>query len=67
MTWIDWKGGECPVPPGTLVEVQLRCESRKEAEANNGEGCPACSWDWSDRGFCYDIIAYRVIDQEVRR
>ena len=23
--WIKWHGGECPVPPDTLVEVKLRC------------------------------------------
>ena len=23
--WIDWNGGECPVPLDTIVGVKLRC------------------------------------------
>lgn len=53
--WIKWEGGECPVPEGTLVDVQHR----------DGEkfcGVPArtsYAEDWKDDNSPYDIVAYR--------
>lgn len=28
--WIDWHGGECPVPRGTMVELWLRDEAQPQ-------------------------------------
>lgn len=55
--WIEWKGGECPVPPETRVDVK------------NGRGWvhtryPAESWNWGHRGNSWDIVAYRVVSPE---
>ena len=60
MNWIPWKGGECPVPKDTLVEVKRR----------NGEtySRPAGCLDWkhskgpysSNKPYSSDIIAYRI-------
>lgn len=51
--WIEWHGGECPVPKGTLVDLRLR----------GGAVCAAtvsCGWRWSRKGWDGDIVAYRV-------
>ena len=59
--WIEWKGGECPVPPDTRVEVRFR----------SGASDPHCNaglWDWKwmgrDLEDTYDIVAYRVISEK---
>lgn len=54
--WIDWAGGECPVPDDTYVDVRFR---------NDTESLyvPAHSWEWGVESLLpedYDIIAYRV-------
>ncbi|RZM50435.1 hypothetical protein, partial [Klebsiella pneumoniae] len=60
--WIEWGGGECPVPCGTLVDVRYR-DSDNYPDAL---GIPALSGDgvskdyWVQDGFCNDIIAYRL-------
>lgn len=55
--WIEWKGGECPVPPDTLVGVQFR----------NGETnvAPAKMYWWphQNRADIRDIVAYHVVPQ----
>lgn len=63
--WIEWNGGECPVPKGTLVDVRLR-------SGVEGFGTPAGEWgigvgtgnaaarDWQHTGVRGDIIAYRL-------
>ena len=57
--WIPWKGGECPVAHGTVVDVRLRL---------GHEGCDVASnWRWhhatqkSSDVKELDIIAYRVV------
>jgi len=57
--WIDWAGGECPVPPGTKVEV--RYDSGTLSGGNPGL---AENWDWSPEGggVGYRIKAYRVLE-----
>lgn len=52
--WIEWKGGECPVPSDTLVEVRIRSG---EEEA----GYTAGRYWWSNHGESSDIVAYRVV------
>ncbi|SFI15220.1 hypothetical protein [Albimonas pacifica] len=57
--WIPWEGGECPVPPETLV--QIRC--RSAGPPSEGEDiAEAANWFWG-RGrkpAFYDLIAYRL-------
>lgn len=50
--WIEWEGGECPVPGDTLVEVRTRT-GRVGRDA-----AKAFWWDhWDETS---DIVAYRV-------
>lgn len=59
--WTVHTPGKCPVPPGTLVQVQLRNQSQIVAEecAAGPENC----WDWSEDG--EEAIAYYRIAREV--
>ena len=51
--WIEWKGGERPVPAGTLVvDVRFR--------GGANDSGPAAIWHWKHHGKGYDIIAYRL-------
>ena len=52
--WIEWYGGDCPLPLDTPVCVMFRsgfCESKYKAGF----------WNWSIDGFSGDIIKYRVV------
>lgn len=60
--WIEWKGGECPVPEGTLIDVKYR-------DGHKQKGCPAGytptefmrhAIDWAHDDDDEDIIAYRL-------
>ena len=59
--WIDWSGGDCPVPSGTLVDVKYRdgveasCVPAREFVRG---GRFAVEWDHS--GVNGDIVAYRL-------
>lgn len=56
--WIEWTGGECPVPEDTQVEIRLG-----ENGPENATG-PAGHWGWSHAGFKNldaHITAYRVV------
>lgn len=50
--WIEWNGGECPVPPGAMVKHRLR----------SGDTCvrPAIAIDWHRNDDMYDVVAYRI-------
>ncbi len=60
--WIEWKGGECPVPVGTLVEVRFR-----SGEVHVGEAGASLDWahaDVANGGGAlsgWDVIAYRIV------
>ena len=54
--WIEWHGGECPVPAVTLVQCRLR-----EDVGWNMESRPAREWDWYSDVEAADIVAYRVV------
>ncbi len=65
--WIEWGGGlvpECPVPPGTLIDVKYRngeAKTRLKAYIN----MPENDWDagpcfWLDENRPGDIVAYRL-------
>ena len=62
--WIEWHGGECPVPPDTMVEVRYRSAILPISAADL-----ACreNWDWqpSEHGLTgsFDIVAYRVVSE----
>ena len=55
--WIEWKGGECPVPKGTMIQWRVRGGS----EASLPTGSPAELRDWKHDGRGLDIIAYRIV------
>lgn len=63
--WIDWPGGECPVPAGTPVEIRLRRGSVYEGLALQDLCMRAQQWRIGrehDPSPCsIDIIAYRVL------
>lgn len=50
--WIEWKGGECPVPKRELVEVRYR----------SGNECTVVAYGkrWAHIDSFGDIIAYRL-------
>lgn len=56
--WIEWNGGECPVPEDTLVRVRFR--------SGNEDDCPAdiLWWGRTSGNLGHDIIAYRIIKDE---
>ncbi len=51
--WIEWHGGECPVPAGTLIDVRFRDGDVLERVMSDG-------WRWSAEGLKADIVAYRI-------
>ena len=57
--WHGWNGGECPVHPESVVKVQVRSESRHEADRDKTQR-RAVEWDWSIEGVDGDITAFRV-------
>jgi hypothetical protein len=64
--WIPWEGGECPIEPETMVQVQYRNEPRSQAEKFSPKKAATKKWKWSTAGNGVpsrtDIIAYRIVD-----
>lgn len=62
--WIKWKGGECPVAMGTLVDVRYRdgyaTYGVRALESDCGHYRDAGSAFWSNDGINNDIVAYRI-------
>ena len=54
--WIKWDGGECPVPPKTLVEVKLRGGIFEQGQR-------AKYYDWRHGGV-NDIVEYRTVTEK---
>ena len=54
--WIKWHGGECPVPPETMVGVKLRCMTVGEARAGD--------YYWHRAGDGGDIVEYHTITDQ---
>lgn len=52
--WIKWHGGECPVPPETMVRVKFRKWSL-------GRGGRAGGYYWHHGGGDDDIVEYCVV------
>ncbi len=63
--WIEWKGGECPVAPDTMVEVRYRSAI---LPISGPDLARRDDWRWEppQQGLAgsFDIVAYRVIGQE---
>ena len=55
--WIKWHGGECPVPPDTLVEVKFR----KWALGRWGR---AGDYYWHHGGGADDIVEYCIVTEQ---
>ncbi len=64
--WIDWNGGEQPVPDGTLVEVRWADSDRPTKEAVPAECWSSMPYEWSitaeDNQPGIQIVAYRVVE-----
>ena len=56
--WIKWHGGECPVPPETMVEVKLRCGLLDDRDVR------ADDYLWYHDDGHDDIVEYRIIITE---
>ena len=54
--WIEWSGGECPVPPHTMVEVRYQDGSTDHWLSH--------TVNWDQEGTSADIVAYRVVEQK---
>ena len=55
--WIKWHGGECPVPPDTIVKVNLRCGLRCDAAA-------AGDLYWLHDDDVCDIVEYCTVTEK---
>ena len=53
--WIEWQGGECPVPQWVRTERRLRGGYSSRLHANGGH------WDRGSVERSGDIVAYRII------
>ena len=65
--WIEWKGGECPVPPDTIVKIRTRRGTFANMTAGYLEwrhraDIPHISMAWSGSEQS-DIVAYRVLSE----
>lgn len=59
--WIEWAGGECPVPAGIQHQVRLR-----DGLVSEVDDCPE-TWSWDHEDGEGDIIAYRIADKPARK
>lgn len=64
--WIEWHGGECPVPAGTLVDLRYRGKAQED-----GIAVPALTFGhrsemefWHHESCVLDIIAWRLHQPE---
>ena len=65
--WIEWAGGKCPVPTGTLVDVCYRDGQKVYGvPALDPEATGRNATDWSRTGHRADIVAYRTAQLEAR-
>lgn len=61
--WIDWHGGERPVPPSAEVEVRLRGYPI-DPERPNAGAAAAYTWQHAEYLADYDIVAYRIVQED---
>ena len=55
--WIKWHGGECPVPPDTLVKVKLRSRAVMGPDR-------AAEYEWRHILGRGDIVEYRIVTEQ---
>ena len=55
--WIQWDGGDCPVPAGTRVDIRFR---RGGDEMNRI--AEDLDWVHGKLGWWWDIVAYRIVE-----
>ena len=55
--WVKWDGGECPVPPDTVVKV--KCRSGKVLEPHL-----AYRYGWKHIDSNSDIVKYRTVTEQ---
>lgn len=63
--WHIWNGGECPVHPETVVQVQMENETREQVKAESPSSYHCARewiWGWDDCNGS-NIIAFRVIKE----
>lgn len=63
--WIEWAGGECPVPPMTMVQMKIRGDDVISSPTPAGFWSLVVDW-WKHEespafGNTRDIIAYRIV------
>lgn len=60
--WIEWGGGECPVPAGTLVDVRFRDGEKATGvpASINSVGRSRLTLHWGISGKRSDIVEYRL-------
>lgn len=58
--WIDWQGGEQPVPDGTIVVAKFAGSPDGNGVSNFAE-----KYMWRRTNMPYDIIAYMILPEEV--
>ena len=55
--WIKWHGGECPVPPETMVKIKLRSGDVRWPGR-------AVSYLWAHHDDNSDIVKYRTVTEQ---
>lgn len=55
--WINWNGGKCPLPNGTIIDVRFGYGGEILSRR-----WPAEFYRWSCHGDSSDIIAYRTVE-----
>jgi hypothetical protein len=58
--WTEWLGGDCPIPPITLVEYKTKIMPTKVLKAH------ALSLRWRHIGSGDDIFSYRIIKEAAK-
>lgn len=58
--WIEWNGGECPVPGNTKVHIKLRRGYDASKDAHS-PGFEAMRFWWNHNNRDSDIVAYKLV------
>lgn len=59
--WIDWHGGECPVPPSTEVQYKMRGTPDTVYPAAYAG---SLRWRYGTGYADLDIVAYRIVQED---
>jgi len=59
--WIEWDGGECPIPWAKAGEFEVKF---RDGSLNEDKCMDAIDWGscWEKDNVCDDIVAYRLLD-----